>query len=60
LLKLPRRPYNVPLKFSKNASKTCLTNFYEVDLGGKMNYIYQYSFDSETAIPGTPRISFTG
>jgi hypothetical protein len=23
-----------------------------VDLGGKMNYIYQYSFDCEPAIPG--------
>lgn len=51
LLTLPKRHYNIPVKFPQNSQKVCLTNYYEVDLGGKMSHIYQFSFDSEPAIP---------
>lgn len=51
LLQLPKRHYNIPVKFSKNSEKVCLTNYYEVNLGGKMSHVYQFSFDSEPAIP---------
>lgn len=51
LLTLPRRPYNQPVKFHKDSVKECLTNFYEVDLGGKMSHIYQFSFEVEPEIP---------
>lgn len=51
LLQLPRRQYNIPLKFSNKSEKVCLTNYYEVNLGGKMSHVYQFSFDAEPAIP---------
>jgi hypothetical protein len=51
LLALPRRSYNQPVKFSARSEKTCITNYFGIDLGGKMSQVYQYSFDCEPALP---------
>ena len=51
LLTLPRRPYNRPVNYSKKMQKTCVTNYFGIDLGGKMTSICQFSIDFEPVIP---------
>ena len=51
LLTLPRRPYNQSVNLPECIPKTCLTNFYEIDLNGARNQIYEYSFEVKPEIP---------
>jgi hypothetical protein len=51
LLALPRRPYNQKVHFHPKAEKVCVTNNFPIDLGRKYPHIYQFTFDTEPAIP---------
>ena len=44
-LVIPTRKYNQPVNFSAKARKTCITNYFGIDLKGKNSHIYQYSFE---------------
>ena len=51
LLQLPRRAYNKPVNYPGKWGKTCVTNYFEIDLGSKMTSLCQFSIDFEPVIP---------
>ena len=51
MLSLPRRAYNQPVRFPEKWAKHCVTNYFEIDFGGKMTNLHQFSIDFEPAIP---------
>lgn len=51
LLSLPRRAYNLKVNFHPRAEKTCVSNYFPIDLGQKYTHLYQFTFDTEPAIP---------
>ena len=48
---LPRRGYGTPVHLPASQRKKVLTNFYEINLGGKESVIYQFVIDTEPSIP---------
>ena len=48
---LPVRKAGIPVNLPNNCRKKIISNYYPIELGGNKAYIYQYTFDTEPAVP---------